>query len=247
MSLVGPRPCLPYEVEQFARSTSSASSSPPVITGLWQVTARGHSRFGDALDMDVRLRPQLVAQSRPLAHRSDAVPHCTGTRDGHAGSEAGGTTAIEPVRMAVVGLGYWGPNLAAQPPRLPDAELSAVCDSGRMRSSGFVAATLRPATTALDEACSTTRRSRRSPSRRPSRRIDLTLSRHSRPASTSSSRNRSLRRAKQAVELIRARRPSRPRSDAGAHVPLQPARERDPRHLSRSVSWARSTSSRRAG
>jgi predicted dehydrogenase len=32
-------------------------------------------------------------------------------------------------RLAVVGLGYWGPNLARNFDRLPDAELSWVCDS----------------------------------------------------------------------------------------------------------------------
>ena len=36
-----------------SRTTSSASSSRPGITGLWQVTARAQSTFGEALDMDV--------------------------------------------------------------------------------------------------------------------------------------------------------------------------------------------------
>ena len=53
MSLVGPRPCIPYETEHFRPTTSSASSSRPGLTGLWQVTARAHSTFGEALDMDV--------------------------------------------------------------------------------------------------------------------------------------------------------------------------------------------------
>lgn len=33
-----------------------------------------------------------------------------------------------PVRIAVVGLGYWGPNLARNVDRLPDAELTYCCD-----------------------------------------------------------------------------------------------------------------------
>jgi predicted dehydrogenase len=33
-----------------------------------------------------------------------------------------------PVRVGVVGLGYWGPNLARNFDRLPDAELSCICD-----------------------------------------------------------------------------------------------------------------------
>jgi predicted dehydrogenase len=35
---------------------------------------------------------------------------------------------FEPVRVAVVGLGYWGPNVARNLFELPDAELAAVCD-----------------------------------------------------------------------------------------------------------------------
>ena len=53
MSLVGPRPCIPYEVENFAPHHFERFLVPPGLTGLWQVTARANSSFGEALDMDV--------------------------------------------------------------------------------------------------------------------------------------------------------------------------------------------------
>ena len=53
MSLVGPRPCLAYETETFAPHHFERFLVPPGMTGLWQVTARAHSTFGEALDMDV--------------------------------------------------------------------------------------------------------------------------------------------------------------------------------------------------
>jgi exopolysaccharide biosynthesis polyprenyl glycosylphosphotransferase len=53
MSLVGPRPCLAYEVEHFAPHHFDRFLVPAGITGLWQVKARGRSTFGEALDMDV--------------------------------------------------------------------------------------------------------------------------------------------------------------------------------------------------
>jgi exopolysaccharide biosynthesis polyprenyl glycosylphosphotransferase len=53
MSLVGPRPCLPYEVEHFQPQHYERFHVPPGITGLWQVTARAHTTFAEALDMDV--------------------------------------------------------------------------------------------------------------------------------------------------------------------------------------------------
>jgi exopolysaccharide biosynthesis polyprenyl glycosylphosphotransferase len=53
MSLVGPRPCLDYETEGFAEYHFDRFLVPPGLTGLWQVTARSRSTFGEALDMDV--------------------------------------------------------------------------------------------------------------------------------------------------------------------------------------------------
>jgi exopolysaccharide biosynthesis polyprenyl glycosylphosphotransferase len=53
MSLVGPRPCLEYETKCFAEHHFERFLMPPGLTGLWQVTARARSTFGEALDMDV--------------------------------------------------------------------------------------------------------------------------------------------------------------------------------------------------
>jgi exopolysaccharide biosynthesis polyprenyl glycosylphosphotransferase len=53
MSLVGPRPCLSYETDHFAPHHFERFRVPAGITGLWQVTARGHASFAEALEMDV--------------------------------------------------------------------------------------------------------------------------------------------------------------------------------------------------
>lgn len=53
MSLVGPRPCLDYETEFFEPHHFERFNVPAGITGLWQVTARARSTFGEALDLDV--------------------------------------------------------------------------------------------------------------------------------------------------------------------------------------------------
>jgi exopolysaccharide biosynthesis polyprenyl glycosylphosphotransferase len=52
MSLVGPRPCIPYETKYFEPHHFDRFDVPAGITGLWQVTARAHSTFGEALDLD---------------------------------------------------------------------------------------------------------------------------------------------------------------------------------------------------
>jgi exopolysaccharide biosynthesis polyprenyl glycosylphosphotransferase len=54
MSLVGPRPCIAYELENFEPHHFDRFLVRPGITGLWQVTARAHASFGEALDIDVR-------------------------------------------------------------------------------------------------------------------------------------------------------------------------------------------------
>ncbi len=53
MSLVGPRPCIPYEIENFEPHHLQRFSVPQGITGLWQVTARANSTYLEALDLDV--------------------------------------------------------------------------------------------------------------------------------------------------------------------------------------------------
>ena len=45
MSLVGPRPPLANEVEQFDLELRSRFDVPPGITGLWQVEARDNPSF----------------------------------------------------------------------------------------------------------------------------------------------------------------------------------------------------------
>jgi exopolysaccharide biosynthesis polyprenyl glycosylphosphotransferase len=53
MSMVGPRPCIPYETDNFAPHQFDRFLVPAGVTGLWQATARAHATFGEALDMDV--------------------------------------------------------------------------------------------------------------------------------------------------------------------------------------------------
>jgi exopolysaccharide biosynthesis polyprenyl glycosylphosphotransferase len=53
MSLVGPRPAIPYELELYEPHHFDRFAVPAGMTGLWQVEARAHSTFREALDLDV--------------------------------------------------------------------------------------------------------------------------------------------------------------------------------------------------
>jgi exopolysaccharide biosynthesis polyprenyl glycosylphosphotransferase len=82
MALVGPRPCIPYEVDHFQPHHFERFLVPAGVTGLWQVTARSRATFGEALDMDVayarswslRLDLELLARTpvEVLRHRETA-------------------------------------------------------------------------------------------------------------------------------------------------------------------------------
>jgi exopolysaccharide biosynthesis polyprenyl glycosylphosphotransferase len=53
MSLVGPRPALPREVEKFDEELLQRLSVPPGITGLWQVEARDNPSFSAYRRLDL--------------------------------------------------------------------------------------------------------------------------------------------------------------------------------------------------
>jgi len=55
MSLVGPRPALPYELEQYKPwHRRRVLEAKPGITGLWQVTGRSRTTFDEMVRLDLR-------------------------------------------------------------------------------------------------------------------------------------------------------------------------------------------------
>ena len=53
MSLVGPRPCLPYEWDLYEDWEKARLSVTPGLTGLWQVTGRSNVTFHDMVLLDL--------------------------------------------------------------------------------------------------------------------------------------------------------------------------------------------------
>lgn len=54
MSLVGPRPPLPYEVELYELGHLRRLEAKPGLTGLWQVTARSSVSFEEMVNLDIQ-------------------------------------------------------------------------------------------------------------------------------------------------------------------------------------------------
>jgi len=53
MSLVGPRPCLPYEFERYSADQRRRFDALPGLTGLWQVNGKNRTTFDEMIQMDV--------------------------------------------------------------------------------------------------------------------------------------------------------------------------------------------------
>ncbi len=52
MSLVGPRPCIPYEAAEYARWHTQRFDVMPGLTGLWQVSGKNSLSFADMVRLD---------------------------------------------------------------------------------------------------------------------------------------------------------------------------------------------------
>lgn len=54
MSLVGPRPCLPYEYDSYLPTQKRRFDSLPGLTGLWQVSGKNKTTFSEMIALDIR-------------------------------------------------------------------------------------------------------------------------------------------------------------------------------------------------
>lgn len=53
MSIVGPRPCIPYEYEMYQPWQRRRCEAPPGLTGLWQVSGKNRTTFSQMVNLDI--------------------------------------------------------------------------------------------------------------------------------------------------------------------------------------------------
>ena len=53
MSVVGPRPCIPYEYEQYSPQHRQRFACVPGLTGLWQVSGKNRTTFEEMVQLDL--------------------------------------------------------------------------------------------------------------------------------------------------------------------------------------------------
>jgi lipopolysaccharide/colanic/teichoic acid biosynthesis glycosyltransferase len=61
MSVVGPRPCLPYEYDKYLPWQKYRFAAVPGLTGLWQVSGKNHTTFDQMVRLDI-----FYAETRSL-------------------------------------------------------------------------------------------------------------------------------------------------------------------------------------
>ena len=54
MSIVGPRPCLPYEAELYQQWQLERFNAAPGLTGLWQVSGKNRTTFTQMIQLDIQ-------------------------------------------------------------------------------------------------------------------------------------------------------------------------------------------------
>lgn len=54
MSLIGPRPCIPYEYEQYLPWQRRRFLAVPGLTGLWQVSGKNKTTFEEMVRLDIK-------------------------------------------------------------------------------------------------------------------------------------------------------------------------------------------------
>ncbi|ABF41592.1 Undecaprenyl-phosphate galactosephosphotransferase [Candidatus Koribacter versatilis Ellin345] len=80
MSLVGPRPAIPYEVDEYAPWQRQRLGTLPGITGLWQVSGRNRLSFDHMVELDIEyIRNWSIGSDLQILWKTiPAVCHGTG-------------------------------------------------------------------------------------------------------------------------------------------------------------------------
>jgi exopolysaccharide production protein ExoY len=59
MSLVGPRPCIPYEYEAYQPWQRKRFDAVPGLTGLWQVSGKNRTTFNEMIRLDIEYSERM--------------------------------------------------------------------------------------------------------------------------------------------------------------------------------------------
>ena len=135
MSLVGPRPCLPYEFRLYDERQRERFDAMPGLTGLWQVSGKNRTTFQRMVELDItyarHLSPgqdlRIIARTVPVLIRQIA--------------ESAGPRLLRTAVPAAAGLpAASGRPAGAALPRLLAAPFKSPARSGRSHPPPYLPA-----------------------------------------------------------------------------------------------------------
>ena len=59
MSLIGPRPCIPYEAKEYLHWHARRFDITPGMTGLWQISGKNRTTFKEMIRLDIKYATEL--------------------------------------------------------------------------------------------------------------------------------------------------------------------------------------------
>jgi lipopolysaccharide/colanic/teichoic acid biosynthesis glycosyltransferase len=90
MSLVGPRPCVPYEYDSYTAHHRQRFEAAPGLTGLWQVSGKNRTTFEQMIGLDIQYArtqslmmdlkiiaktvPAIISQTKDLTDDQKSIP-----------------------------------------------------------------------------------------------------------------------------------------------------------------------------
>ncbi|HEV2327254.1 MAG TPA: sugar transferase [Verrucomicrobiae bacterium] len=121
MSLVGPRPCLPYESAQYQPWQMERFATLPGLTGLWQVSGKNNTTFNEMMELDIKYaREKTFWLDLAIILKTPAVivGQVLETRQRKRGGTPPGTTSGPGARAPGFGVGTIGVKRENQPREL---------------------------------------------------------------------------------------------------------------------------------
>ena len=129
MSLVGPRPAIPYEVEMYKPWHLQRLEAQPGITGLQQVTSRSVADFDEQVRLDIEyINQQSLWLDIKIILKTPLVISLREGRGNWITKYIEKDLFMDTIKVGIIGYGYWGPNLARNFYELPSSQLVAIAD-----------------------------------------------------------------------------------------------------------------------
>ena len=99
MSLVGPRPCLPYEYDRYLPWQRERFAAVPGLTGLWQVSGKNRTTFVEMIQLDIK----VCAAKKPVVGFENTVANHSGLDDSSVGDALQQKNSLSsPVRSEMI-------------------------------------------------------------------------------------------------------------------------------------------------